>query len=57
MLGFILVDVGKILKKQSPKEAMPVMLEAKEIFAKQNNEKALDFVNQLIKETESKLKK
>lgn len=57
MLGFILVDVGKILKKQSPKEAMPVMLEAKEIFAKLNNEKALDFVNQLIKETESKLKK
>lgn len=57
MLGFILVDVGKILKKQSPKEAMPVMLEAKEIFAKLNNEKALDFVNQLIKETEPKLKK
>ena len=37
--------------------AMPVMLEAKEIFAKLNNEKALDFVNQLIKETEPKLKK
>lgn len=56
-LGYVLIYTGEILKNQSPKEAVPILKEAKDIFQKQKNIKAINTVDKIIEQMETKLTK
>jgi len=57
MLAYIQTEIAKLTRRKHPEGAIYKLMSARNIFEKQNNKQSLNYVNMLISEIETTLKR